>query len=126
MGATLITHRRAPRGLRRRLSQRLAKRRRSDTGLAANHAAEVALIGEPRVDIDDDRRRLAWSIVGGPYTHHNGSAQVLSAGKGQARFVWIADLLPNELADPTDQMMQHGIDAVKRTLDSKPGSSGTP
>jgi carbon monoxide dehydrogenase subunit G len=28
------------------------------------------------VDIDDDARRIAWSVVGGRMTHHNASAQV--------------------------------------------------
>ena len=28
------------------------------------------------VDLDDDSRRLAWSVVGGRFTHHNASAQV--------------------------------------------------
>ena len=28
------------------------------------------------------QRRLSWSIVDGPYTHHNGVAQVLPAGPG--------------------------------------------
>src|SRR3982751_3833448 len=46
------------------------------------------------VDVDDERRRLVWSVVGGQMTHHNASAQVLSDGEGRSRFVWIADLLP--------------------------------
>jgi hypothetical protein len=84
------------------------------------------VVRELLVDIDDDLRRLVWSIVGGAYTHHNGSAQVLSEGQGRAMFVWVADLLPNELASQTDQMMEQGIDAVKKALDSKPGKSGLP
>lgn len=80
-----------------------------------------ALARERLVDLDDGQRRLAWSIVDGPYTHHNGVAQVLAAEDGNARFVWTADLLPNELADVTEQMMERGMDAVKATLE---GSSG--
>jgi hypothetical protein len=85
-----------------------------------------SVVRELLIDIDDDARRLVWSIVGGPYTHHNGSAQVFNGGQGQASFVWIADLLPNDLAGQTDQMMEHGIDVVKKTLDSKPSQSRTP
>src|SRR5436190_9195086 len=46
------------------------------------------------VDVDDESRRVAWSVVGGRMTHHNASAQVFSDGGTGCRFVWIADLLP--------------------------------
>jgi Polyketide cyclase / dehydrase and lipid transport len=78
------------------------------------------VVRERLIDLDDQDRRLVWSIVDGPYAHHNGAAQVFAAGRGQARFVWVADLLPNELAEPTGQMMERGIDAVQQALDSKP------
>jgi uncharacterized protein YndB with AHSA1/START domain len=83
-----------------------------------------SVLRERLVDLDEDAHRLVWSIADGPYTHHNGSAQVFSAGHGQARFVWIADLLPNELADSTAALMEQGIEVVKRTLDATP--SGLP
>src|SRR6185503_7746621 len=46
------------------------------------------------VDCDDERRRLAWSVVGGRMTHHNASLQVFADGAQRCRAVWIADLLP--------------------------------
>src|SRR3954454_20676534 len=49
------------------------------------------------VDLDDDARRLAWSAVGGTLAHHNASAQVFREDGG-TRFVWIADVLPDEEA----------------------------
>jgi hypothetical protein len=113
------------------LHQRLAPGFVLDTQLDGNDRIVTFFNGnvvrEVLVDLDDDARRLAWSIVDGPYTHHNGSAQVFAADhdQGQARFVWIADLLPNELADPTDQMMELGIDAMKKALDSTPGKPET-
>jgi hypothetical protein len=78
------------------------------------------VVRERLVDLDEQQRRLAWSIVDGPYAHHNGVAQVFAAGRGQARFVWVADLLPNELAELTGQMMERGVDAVQRALGSSP------
>jgi hypothetical protein len=39
---------------------------------------------------------MVWSIVVGPYQHHDASAEILEAPEGQTRFVWIADLLPDE------------------------------
>lgn len=70
------------------------------------------------VDLDDDARRLAWSVVDGPYTHHNGVAQVFAVGEGRSRFVWVADLLPDAAAAATGEMMERGIGAVKQTLES--------
>jgi carbon monoxide dehydrogenase subunit G len=75
-----------------------------------------AVVREVPVSRDDEQRRLAWSIVGGPYTHHNGSAQVFDAGEGRSRFVWIADLLPDELAGQTGEMMARGTQVISETL----------
>jgi carbon monoxide dehydrogenase subunit G len=69
------------------------------------------------VDIDDAGRRLVWSVVGGRMTHHNGAAQVFSDGEDGCRFVWVADLLPNDVAPAIAAMMAEGIAVIKRTLE---------
>jgi carbon monoxide dehydrogenase subunit G len=69
------------------------------------------------VDIDDAARRVVWSAVGGSMTHHNGAAQVFPDGPGHCRFVWIADLLPNEAAPSIAAMMEQGIGVIKETLE---------
>jgi uncharacterized protein YndB with AHSA1/START domain len=76
---------------------------------------------ERLVSSDAQARRLVWSIVDGPYSHHNGVAQVLAHPEGGTRFVWIADLLPDDLAQATDAMMERGIDTVRQTLESAEG-----
>jgi Polyketide cyclase / dehydrase and lipid transport len=70
------------------------------------------------VSVDDDQHRLVWSIVESQlgFTHHNGAAQVL-AENGATRFVWTADLLPHELAEPVAEFMQRGVETVKATLE---------
>lgn len=68
------------------------------------------------VDVDDAARRLVWAVVEGRPTHHNGSIQIFSEGDG-CRLVWIADILPNELAKPIGAMMRQGMDAMKRKLE---------
>jgi uncharacterized protein YndB with AHSA1/START domain len=83
-----------------------------------------AVARERLIDLDDDARRLAWSIVDGPYAHHSGSAQVFPEGDGQSRFVWISDLLPDELAAQTEEMMERGIGTIKRTLEAPITPSG--
>jgi polyketide cyclase/dehydrase/lipid transport protein len=83
-----------------------------------------AVARERLVDLDDERRRLVWSIVDGPYSHHNGAAEVLDAPGGATRFIWVADLLPDEAAAPTEEMMERGIGAVKDALESRAQSRG--
>jgi len=69
------------------------------------------------VDIDDEARRLVWAVVGGRLTHHNASLQVFADGKGGSRLVWIADLLPNELAGEIAAMIEHAARVMKPTLE---------
>jgi hypothetical protein len=68
------------------------------------------------VDVDDEQRRVVWSVVGGRMTHHNASAQVIPEGAG-CRFVWIADLLPHELAPLITTMIEQGMAVIKKTLE---------
>ena len=80
--------------------------------------SDGAVLREALVDLDDNEHRLAWTIVDGPYTHHNGVAQVVSEDGGRARFIWTTDLLPNELADRTVRRMEHGARVIKETLET--------
>ncbi|HSW04224.1 SRPBCC family protein [Aquabacterium sp.] len=72
------------------------------------------------VDLDDTRRRLAWSATGGRLTHHNASAQVFAEGPGRCRVVWIADLLPDAMAPAIAGMIAQGLTAMKTTLEAAP------
>lgn len=78
-----------------------------------------AVAREVLVGLDDDLRRLAYSVVDGPLgsTHHNASAQVVDDGSG-SRFVWTTDVLPDHLADPTRELMGKGIEVIKATLEA--------
>lgn len=77
-----------------------------------------AVVRELLVDLDDEARRLVWSVVEGPYTHHNASAQVFAEGEDRTRFVWIADFLPDDVAPRIDELMERGIGVVKATLEA--------
>jgi carbon monoxide dehydrogenase subunit G len=77
------------------------------------------VVRELIVDLDDEARRLAWSARGGRLTHHNASAQVFADGEGRSRLVWIADLLPDEVAGDIRAMMEQGAAVMKRTLESR-------
>ena len=70
------------------------------------------------VDLDEAQRRLVWSAVGDRLTHHNASVQVFSEGPQRCRLVWIADLLPHELKPAIEAMIDQGMAAIQRTLES--------
>jgi hypothetical protein len=69
------------------------------------------------VDVDEARRRLVWSVVGGRMTHHNASLQVLPDAAG-SRVVWIADLLPGDLAPYIAGLIEQGMAVMKKTLEA--------
>ncbi len=75
------------------------------------------VVTELIVDIDDDARRLAWSARGGRLTHHSASVQVFANGETGSRLVWIADLLPNEMAGGIRAMMDQAAAVMKPTLE---------
>ena len=81
-----------------------------------------SVLRERLVNLDDDARRLVWSIADPPYAHHNASAQVFADGEDRSRFVWIADFLPNELADRAAPLMEQALSVIKHTLEAeRPG-----
>jgi hypothetical protein len=79
--------------------------------------ASGAVVREVLVACDHTARRLVWSVVDGPYSHHNGAAQVRADGNGGTRFVWTADFLPDDVADSSRAGMRAGLAAIKRALE---------
>ena len=71
-----------------------------------------AVVREVLVALDDEERRIAWSIVEGPYTHHHGAAQVQPVDDGTTLFEWRADVLPDATAPRTAEMMDRGLEAI--------------
>jgi carbon monoxide dehydrogenase subunit G len=73
------------------------------------------VVRELLIDVDEERRRVAWSAVGTAMTHHNASAQVFPDGDG-TRLVWIADLLPGAVAPAIARMIEQGLGAMRDHL----------
>ncbi|MFC3550438.1 SRPBCC family protein [Lysobacter cavernae] len=74
-------------------------------------------VRERIVDVDDARRRVVWSAMGEPFSHHNASVQAFADGGGRTRLVWIADLLPDALVPQIGPMIDQGLAAMKQTLE---------
>jgi hypothetical protein len=70
------------------------------------------------VDCDEQARRLVWSVRESSLglSHHNASAQVFADGDDGTRFVWIADLLPNDLAPAVAGLIEQGLSTIAATL----------
>jgi len=77
------------------------------------------IVREEIVNVDDSARRIVWAIVGGKFLHYNGTAQVFPDGAGLSRFVWTADLLPNDLAGGVAGMIEQGIAVIKKTMEAR-------
>ncbi len=73
---------------------------------------------ERLVTIDNADKRFVYSIVDGRPTHHNASFQVIPTAEGGCRVVWTADLLPDDLAPAVAEMMDAGLGAMKKKLDT--------
>ena len=102
-----------------RLAQQFVTDTRLDGDSRLVTFANGMVIRERIITIDEERRRLAYSVVEWRATHHNASFQVFDAGEGRARIVWTADLLPNELASLIREQMSHGAEAIRRTIEAE-------
>jgi Polyketide cyclase / dehydrase and lipid transport len=112
------------------LHERLAKGFVTDTTMLGEREREVtfatgAVAREVLVGVDEKSMRLSYSVVDGPLgsSHHNASAQIVPVDARRCRFVWITDVLPDELAERTSVFMDAGLAAVKATLEAQAGSA---
>jgi len=81
--------------------------------------ANGMVVQERILDVDDKRRRVAYSAVNGPgMTYHHASMQVLEAGPGRCVFVWITDFLPPEIAGNLAPLIEQGAKALKANLEA--------
>jgi carbon monoxide dehydrogenase subunit G len=76
------------------------------------------IVVEPIVSLNEDLRRLVWTVQGGSLglVHYNGAVQVFAREIGGSRVVWVTDVLPDEAAIPIGAMMREGADAMHTAL----------
>ena len=84
--------------------------------------ANGMVVRELIVDVDDNSCRHSWSARGEPLTHHNASIQVFPVDDNKSRVVWIADLMPNEVAEAIGKMIEQALNTMKQTLEGSPDS----
>jgi hypothetical protein len=82
--------------------------------------ADGTVVRERFVAIDDAERRIVYSVVRGGMCpeHDNATMRVEPDGVRRSRFVWVHDVLPDDLAPPILAAMKRGTAVIKRTLES--------
>lgn len=76
-------------------------------------------VHERILDVDDMRRRVAYTVLDGPgMTYHHASMKIVESGRGQCEFVWITDFLPDELRATLTPLIEQGSNALKANLES--------
>lgn len=75
-----------------------------------------AVVRERIVDVDDAARRLAYTVVGGPFLHHQASLTVTEEPDGTSTLTWTTDLLADDLAPMVEGLMEQGALAATATL----------
>ena len=98
---------------------------RLDADMRTVWFANGMVVQERILDVDDKRRRVAYSALNGPgMSYHHASMQVFDAGPGRCLFVWITDFLPPDIAGDLALLIEQGARALKANLEAGHNHSG--
>ena len=78
--------------------------------------ANGMVVHERIVAVDDDARRLAYTVLDGPFTHHHATFAVAAEPDGTSVLTWVSDVLPNDVAPMVDGLMHQGALAAQHAL----------
>jgi hypothetical protein len=91
---------------------------RLDADIRTARFANGMVLRERILDVDDRRRRVAYSVMDGPgMTYHHASMQIVEASAGRCLFVWITDFVPQELGGQLAPLIEQGTQALKANLE---------
>lgn len=81
--------------------------------------ANGMIVHERILDVDDKRRRVAYTVLDGPgMNYHHASMQLFDAGPNRCRFVWITDYLPEAIRASLVPLIEAGTQALKINLEA--------
>ncbi len=69
------------------------------------------------VDCDGAKRRLVYAVISERIKQHSASVQILENDDGRSKFIWIVDVLPNEIAPYISEQMDLSVAAMKKKLE---------
>ena len=82
--------------------------------------ANGMVLHEDILDVDDVRRRIAYSVKDAPgLAYHHASMEVVARGQGTCRFIWITDFLPAEASSMIAPLVEAGANAFKSNVEAR-------
>ena len=72
---------------------------------------------ERLIAIDDEHRRIVYSILADLFEHHSASNALVPEGDNRCRFIWVVDFLPEDPKARIEAMMNAGADAIKAAME---------
>lgn len=82
--------------------------------------ADGTVVRERLVSVDEERMRIAYSVVGDDLVpdHDNAVMRVFPLGPGHSRFLWLRDVLPAELGEQYLAAMRTASAYITRAFES--------
>jgi hypothetical protein len=78
--------------------------------------ADGLVVSERIIDLDEQRRRLSYTVLGPTFDHHAASMQIVPVDAANCRFVWISDFLPDERAVMVRPLVEQGARALAANI----------
>jgi hypothetical protein len=89
-------------------------------GIRTVRFANGMVARERIIDVDDERRRVAYSAMDAPgMSYHHASMEVVDAGPGRCQFIWITDFLPPDIRGNLVPLIDQGSTALKKNLETR-------
>lgn len=96
----------------------LSASRLDEDGVRTVTFANGFVARERLIDVDDEARRIAYSVIDGPFTHHHAVMQLIDDGD-VCRLQWDSDFLPDAVKAQIEPMVQAGVAAISARFDRK-------
>ena len=81
--------------------------------------ANGMVVHERIIDVDDQSRRVAYSVLDGPgMTYHHATMQIVDGGPGRCLFIWITDFLPGNIRGNLWPLIEQGTMALRNNLEA--------
>jgi hypothetical protein len=81
--------------------------------------ANGLIVCERIITVDEQRRRVAYSVIGGRFEIHASSMSILPINEKTCRFVWISDFLPDDRAGTVQALVEQGSSALVRNIEAR-------
>ena len=78
------------------------------------------VVRERIVDVDEARRRIAYAVIEGRFSHHSASMQIIAEGPDRSRFVWVSDFLPDDAGPIVRALAEQGAEAFRHAVEAAP------